>query len=310
MCRQTVEKAPHTRRLFCGREPSACDHAPVIDLHAHSTRSDGRLTPGALVARAAEAGVTTFALTDHDTIDGLDEARTAANTHDITFIDGVEVSVTWQRRTLHVVGLAFDRGNAALTEGLATLQQVRRDRAKRIAAKIEKLGVADAWSRAQALAAAGQITRPHFARLLIEDGVCRNNNQAFKKHLRPGRDAHVTVEWASLDDAVAWIQGAGGIAVLAHPFGYGFSAAWRRRALAAFAQAGGDALEICTGTTDRQQEITAARDAAQHGLAGSAGSDFHAPEQFWLGLGRLRALPGGLPAVWHDPRFPGADAAN
>ena len=275
----------------------------MIDLHAHSTRSDGRLTPGALVARAAEAGVTTFALTDHDTIDGLDEARTAANTHDITFIDGVEVSVTWQRRTLHVVGLAFDRDDATLAGGLATLQRARRDRAIRIAARIEKLGVADAWNRAEALAGDGQITRPHFARLLIEDGICRHNHQAFKKHLRPGRDAHVAVEWARLEDAVTWIRGAGGMAVLAHPFGYGFSGAWRQRAIAAFAEAGGDALEICTGTTSRQQEVTAARDAARHDLAGSVGSDFHAPEQFWLALGRLRALPGGMHSVWDDPRF-------
>ena len=286
-----------------GSTHRTCDHTRVIDLHAHSTCSDGRLTPAALVARAAEAGVTTFALTDHDTVDGLDEARTAAETHGMTFINGVEISVTWQRRTLHVVGLAFDSGNPSLANGLATLQQARRDRAARIAAKIEKLGVTDALTRAQAMAGAGQITRPHFARLLIEDGICRNNNQAFKKHLRPGRDAHAAIEWAALESAIGWLHAAGGIAVLAHPFGYGFSGAWRQRAIAAFADAGGDALEICTGTTDRQQEVTAARDAAQHGLVGSVGSDFHAPEQFWLGLGRLRALPGDMNAVWHDARF-------
>lgn len=282
----------------------------MIDLHTHSTRSDGRLTPSTIAARAAEAGVTTFALTDHDTTDGLAEARSAAEARGMLFVNGVEISVTWQRRTLHIVGLAFDVDDAALGAGLARLQDTRRDRAERISHKLEKCGVADALPRAQALAGGGQITRPHFARLLIEDGVCRDNAQAFKRHLRPGRDAYVSVEWARLKDAVAWIQGAGGIAVLAHPFGYGFSAAWRQRALAAFAQAGGDALEICTGTTDRQQEVTAARDAAQHGLAGSLGSDFHAPEQFWLGLGRLRALPGDLPAVWHDPRFPAAGIAD
>ncbi|MES1928242.1 protein trpH [Salinisphaera dokdonensis CL-ES53] len=275
----------------------------MIDLHAHSTCSDGRLTPAELVARAAEAGVKTFALTDHDTIDGLAEARTAADTHGMRFINGVELSVTWQRRTLHVVGLAFDSQDSQLADGLATLQQARRDRAIRIAAKVEKLGVADALGRAQAMAGDGQITRPHFARLLIEDGICRDNNQAFKKHLRPGRDAHAAIEWTSLDEAITWLHGAGGMAVLAHPFGYGFSGAWRQRAIAAFAEAGGDGLEICTGTTDRQKEITAARDAYQHDLAGSVGSDFHAPEQFWLALGRLRTLPGDMRAVWDDPRF-------
>ena len=276
---------------------------PVIDLHSHSTRSDGRLTPTELVSRAADAGVETLALTDHDTIDGLAEARTAASAHGLRLINGVEISVTWQRRTLHVVGLAFDEHDAGLAEGLAALQKVRHDRAERIAAKIEKHGVANALERAQELAGDGQITRPHFARLLTEDGICRDNAQAFKRYLRPGRDGHVSVEWTTLLRAVQWIHGAGGIAVLAHPFGYGFSGAWRQRAVTAFAAAGGDGLEICTGTTDRQQEVTAARDADQHGLAGSVGSDFHAPEQFWLALGRLRALPGGMRSVWDDPRF-------
>lgn len=275
----------------------------MIDLHAHSTCSDGRLTPTELVARAAGAGVTTLALTDHDTIDGLAAARTAADAQGMTFVNGAEISVTWQRRTLHIVGLAFDTDNAGLADGLAGLQTVRIDRAVRMAAKVEKLGVTDALTRAQAAAGDGQITRPHFARLLIEDGICRDNAQAFKRHLRPGRDAHVSVEWASLDAAIGWIQGAGGMAVLAHPFGYRFSGAWRTRAIAAFAQAGGDGLEICTGTTDRQQEVTAARDADQHGLAASIGSDFHSPEQFWLALGRLRDLPGAMRAVWHDARF-------
>jgi len=202
-----------------------------------------------------------------------------------------------------MVGLAFDAQDSRLTDGLATLQQARLSRAARIATKVEKLGVANALARVQAMAGNGQITRPHFARLLIEDGICRDNAQAFKRHLRPGRDAHVSIEWAPLEAAIGWIQGAGGIAVLAHPVGYGFSGAWRARAIEAFAQAGGDGVEICTGTTDRQQEVTAARDADQHGLAGSIGSDFHAPEQFWLALGRLRELPGDLRAVWHDPRF-------
>lgn len=276
----------------------------MIDLHSHSTASDGRLTPTALVARAAEAGVQTLALTDHDTIDGLTEARCAANAHGLLLVNGVEISVSWQRRTLHIVGLAFDPDDAALIAGLATLQRARYERAARIAAKLEKIGVADALARAEAMAGAGQITRPHFARLLIEDGICRDNAQAFKRYLKPGRDAHVTIEWASLESAIGWIQGADGMAILAHPFGYGFSGAWRRRAVAAFAAAGGDALEICTGTTERPQEITAAADAAQHDLAGSIGSDFHAPEQFWLGLGRLRALPADLRAVWDDARFP------
>jgi len=249
----------------------------MIDLHAHSTRSDGRLTPTELVDRAAEAGVTTLALTDHDTVDGLTEARRAVDAQGIAFINGVEISVTWQGRTLHMVGLAFDAQDSRPTDGLATLQQARLSRAARIATKVEKLGVANALARVQAIAGNGQITRPHFARLLIEDGICRDNAQAFKRHLRPGRDAHVSIEWAPLEAAIGWIADAGGISVLAHPHGYRLTGAWRRRMVTAFADAGGDAIEICTGATDAQQEAVSTAHAREYDLLASVGSDFHAP---------------------------------
>ncbi|MES1926220.1 PHP domain-containing protein [Salinisphaera sp. T31B1] len=275
----------------------------MIDLHCHSTASDGRLRPGEVVARAAQAGVRRLALTDHDTTAGLAEARDVADRVDVRLIAGVEISVTWQKRTLHVVGLGFDADDPGLSAGLAELQQARDHRARAIAQKLSRLGLDDGYERACRLADGGQIARPHFARLLVEDGLCKDMNQAFKRYLRPGKPGHRSIQWAGLDDAIGWIHGAGGIAVLAHPFGYGFSAAWRRRAVAAFADAGGHALEICTGTTERSQEITAAAHAREHGLLGSVGSDFHAPEQFWLGLGRLRDLPSGVAPVWDDARL-------
>ncbi|GAB3680352.1 PHP domain-containing protein [Salinisphaera aquimarina] len=275
----------------------------MIDLHSHSTCSDGRLSPAELVARAADYGVTQLALTDHDTIAGLPAAQAAGTVHGVHIVAGVEISVTWNKRTLHIVGLAFDPAADALNDGLSALQAQRAERAAVIATKLEKLGLTDALSRARALAGTGQIARPHFARLLVEDGLCKDMNQAFKRYLRPGKPGHASIEWAALDDAVRWLHQAGGIAVLAHPFGYGFSGAWRRRAVAAFADAGGDALEICTGTTDRAKEMTAAADASAHDLLGSVGSDFHAPEQFWLAMGRLRPLPRGLTPVWDDPRL-------
>lgn len=275
----------------------------MIDLHSHSTCSDGRLAPAELVARAADFGVTTLALTDHDTVAGLAAARTAGDELGVRVVAGVELSVTWNKRTLHIVGLAFDPTADALSDGLCALQTQRAERATRIAAKLEKQGLTDALRRAQALAGTGQIARPHFARLLVEDGLCKDMNQAFKRYLKPGKPGHVTIEWATLEAAIGWIHDAGGVSVLAHPFGYGFSGAWRRRAITAFAEAGGGALEICTGSTNRDQEIAAADDAVAHGLLGSIGSDFHAPEQIWLALGRLRPLPCGLVPLWDDPRL-------
>lgn len=275
----------------------------MIDLHCHSTASDGRLTPTELVTRAHAFGVTTLALTDHDTVDGLDEARRAAADHDLDFVNGVEISVTWQRRTLHIVGLAFDPDAPVLTAGLTGLQQTRRRRAERMGDKLARAGLRNGFARAAEIAGDGQITRPHFARLLVADGLCRDSKDAFKRFLRPGKPGHVGIEWTSLEQAIDWITQAGGMAVLAHPFGYGFSGAWRRRAVAAFAAAGGQALEICTGTTDIDQESQAHRDACEHGLAGSLGSDFHAPEQHWLKLGGVRPLPSGLPGVWQQPRW-------
>lgn len=277
--------------------------AALIDLHTHSTCSDGALDPAALVAVAAERGVTTLALTDHDTVAGLDAAHAACRAHGMALVAGVEISVTWQRRTLHIVGLAFDPYSPALATGLAGLQASRRIRAERIAAKLEKLGVADALARASALAGDGQIGRPHFARLLIDSGRCKDMQQAFKRFLKPGKPGYAAIEWASIEQAIAWIQAAGGLAVLAHPLSYDQSGAWRRRMLAAFAQAGGDAVEVCTGVTDAQQVAVSKADAHDHRLLASVGSDFHSPDQRWLALGGTRPLPASLPPVWRDPRF-------
>lgn len=274
-----------------------------IDLHMHSSCSDGALAPAALVEAAAERGVRTLALTDHDTTAALDAARAACAKHEIALIAGVEISVTWQRRTLHIVGLAFDPLAPALAAGLAELQHRREQRAEAMAAKLEKLGEPDALARARAQAGPGQIGRVHFAQALVESDRCKNLQQAFKRFLKPGKPAHVATQWAGLDDAIGWIRSAGGIAVLAHPLGYGLSGAWRRRMVADFAAAGGEAIEVCTGTTNAQQVAVAAADAAQHGLLASAGSDFHSPAQFWLSLGRLRALPDTLTPVWRHPRF-------
>lgn len=275
----------------------------TIDLHTHSTVSDGALTPTQLVAAAAAEGVITLALTDHDTLAGIAEARAAALEHDVRLIPGVEISVTWQRRTLHIVGLAVDCDNSALNAGLRQLQHTRHERARRMATKLEKLGMHDVLARVMALANGGQITRPHFARLMLEDGLCKNMQQCFKRYLKAGKPAHVSTEWATLEDAIGWIHAASGIAVLAHPHAYKMTAAWRRRMYAAFAAAGGDAAEVCCGTSTPDRVQTHAAQAATHGLMGSVGSDFHSHEQRWLKLGRVPTMPKGLAAVWEHPAF-------
>ncbi|RJS94755.1 PHP domain-containing protein [Salinisphaera sp. Q1T1-3] len=271
----------------------------IVDLHMHSTASDGALSPADLMAYVAARGVERVALTDHDTVQGLPEARRAAEAHGMAFVDGLEMSVAWQGRTLHIVGLGVDPTHTQLGAAIAELGVERTRRATEIGQRLARAGLAEATERAEQLADGGQITRAHFARLLVEAGLARNMGDAFKRYLRMGRPGHVRANWLAMQDAIDAIHAAGGQAVLAHPFGYGFTHAWRRRAIHAFAAGRGDALEIVTGVTDTQQERQAAQDARATGLLGSAGSDFHAPSQFWLVPGRLRALPTAVsPVAW------------
>lgn len=275
-----------------------------IDLHSHSTASDGSLSPTQLVMAAKAAGVDTLALTDHDTVAGLKEAARAAKRAGLRLINGVEISVRWEKRTLHIVGLGINPENPQLAAGLADLQQQRLLRAEKIASKLEKIGLANAGVRALKAANGGQVTRTHFARLLVEDGLCKDQKQAFKRFLGSGKPGHVSMQWTTLENAIEWIHRAGGLAILAHPLLYPQSAAWRRRMVAAFKQAGGDGLEICCGHSNAEQIQTSTRDALAHNLLGSVGSDFHAPEQRWLKLGRLTPLPSSLTPVWQRLSMP------
>ena len=267
------------------------------DLHSHSTASDGRLSPAELVAYVHQRGVTRLALTDHDTLGGLAEARAAGRRYGVDVINGIELSAGWRSRTLHIVGLGIDDTHAGLRAGVAAQQAERERRAAALVERVTALGITDVGQRIDAMVGTGQVTRAHFARLIVAEGKAHRVADAFKRYLAPGRPAHVRAEWATLEAVITWIRAAGGIAVFAHPFGYGFTGAWRRRALAAFVAAGGTAVEISTGTTSVQQEQQIARDAREWGLAGSLGSDFHGPDQFWLTPGRLRPLPEDIPSV-------------
>ncbi len=270
----------------------------LVDLHCHSTASDGRLAPADVVARAADAGVTLLALTDHDSIDGIAEARVAAAEADIELIAGTEISASWQKRTLHVVGLGIDTESDVLKAGLAEHQQMRVARAEKMAAKLEKAGLSNAAERAASMTADGQITRTHFARLLVEDGLVKDMNGAFKKYLKPGKPGYVGSDWCELEDVIRWIHAAGGKAVLAHPFGYNMTASWRRRMLSAFSEEGGDAMEVCCGNSTADEITQATKDADAYELMGSIGSDFHGPDQHWLALGKVQSLPKSVQPVW------------
>ena len=274
-------------------------HTPgSIDLHTHSTASDGRLSPTALVDRAADGGVRLLALTDHDTLAGLDEASHQARIRGIELIKGVEMSVTWEKRTLHIVGLGVATSERTLASGLAGLQALRDQRARAMGKQLEAEGLAGASERARELAGGGQITRAHYARLLVDDGLCDKPQQAFKRYLKPGRPGYVNVTWAGLEEAIGWIHAAGGQAVLAHPMAYGMTGAWRRRMLTAFCDAGGDAMEVCCGNHNPSDNHVCARDARHYGLKGSVGSDYHGPHQRWLALGRPLPLPADIEPVW------------
>jgi predicted metal-dependent phosphoesterase TrpH len=274
-----------------------------IDLHCHSNVSDGALPPAEVAHRAARAGVRVWALTDHDQLGGLAEAREAAQAEGMQFVAGVEISVTWRGSTIHVVGLRIDPADETLVAALERVRGGRIERARRMARDLEQAGIAGAFDGAMHLAEnPAMIARTHFARFLAEAGVVADLREAFRRFLVPGKPGYVPHQWAALPDAVRWILAAGGQAVLAHPGRYGLSAGAMRALLAEFRAAGGEALEVVTGSHSPEQARQFAALAAQHGFAASRGSDFHGPEE-GAEFGSLPALDAALRPVWRDWRF-------
>ncbi len=270
------------------------------DLHAHSTASDGTLSPKQLMQRAHAAGVGVMALTDHDTLDGLDEAAQTAADLGLGFVPGVEVSVTWQHGTVHIVGLGVAPENATLREGLTGLCEFRDWRAQEIGRRLEKAGVHGAFEGAQALSNGRLISRTHFARYLVAQGHAPDMRGVFRRYLVQGKPGHVPGQWAELADAVQWIRAAGGQAVIAHPARYPLNRVKLRRLIDEFAAAGGEGLEVVSGSHSRDDYFKMARHAKDFGLLASAGSDYHGPEQAWIELGRLPELPAGCVPIWRD----------
>jgi predicted metal-dependent phosphoesterase TrpH len=270
-----------------------------FDLHTHSTASDGTLSPSELVACAAAAGVDVLALTDHDTLEGIAEANAAARRLGVELVPGVEVSVTWQGGTIHVLGLDVDPRARALNAGLAGLREFRDWRAREIGRRLERdAGLIGAFEGALALSSGRLVGRTHFARHLVAQGRAESVRDVFRHFLKPGKPGHVAGQWAVLGDAVDWIRQAGGLAVIAHPARYPLTRAKLRRLLAEFIELGGVGLEVVSGSHSRDDQLVMAGHAREFGLLASAGSDYHGPEQPWLELGRLPALPAGCRPIW------------
>lgn len=278
-------------------------HSPV-DLHLHSTASDGMLDPAALVAHVAGCGVRLMALTDHDTVAGVEAAADAARECGIGFVAGVELSVSWRGKPLHVLGLAIDPAAPALARGLCGQQALREARAIGIAEKLEAAGAPGRDALARIRASGSLPTRMHFARALVAFGAAKDTGAAFDRWLGRGKPGHVACAWPTLAEATGWIVAAGGKAVIAHPMRYPLSAGARRELCAEFAAAGGRGIEVVTGggsARDREQAISL---AVRCRLEGSVGSDFHDPAVPWNPPGRLAKLPGSVRPVWSGPPFP------
>jgi len=274
-------------------------NAPLkIDLHTHSNCSDGALTPAHLVAHAATAGVQVLALTDHDSIDGLENARRAADELGIHLVPGVEISTSWCAQAIHVLGLWIDPANAPLQSMLRTQAELRRARMRNICLRLSKVRLPGESLLAAVEAKGGLPTRTHLADAMVAAGHVARSDEAFRKYLGKGKAGHVAIEWPALRQVIGGILSAGGVAVLAHPGRYPISGGARRRLLAEFAAAGGTALEVMSGGNGAQHAEACAVLALKYGLAGSVGSDFHSPRFAWNPLGRSLKLPDRITPVW------------
>lgn len=272
------------------------------DLHCHSTVSDGLLSPGDLARRAKANGVELWALTDHDEIGGLGEARAVADEVGLPFVNGVEISVSWgEDQTVHIVGLGFDAAYEPLVTGLATVRSGRDSRAHRMAAELDKVGIHGAY--AGALKYAGNpalISRSHFARYIVELGHAKEVKSVFDWWLAKGKPGYVSHPWATMEQALGWIRAAGGIAVMAHPGRYRVSKAELREMFVAFKDLGGRGIEVISGSHAEDQTLECARAAREFGFLASRASDFHGPGESWIDLGKLPPLPDDLTPVWSE----------
>jgi predicted metal-dependent phosphoesterase TrpH len=274
--------------------------ALIYDLHSHTRCSDGTLTPTELVERANEKGVDVLALTDHDVLAGIPEATKRAEELGMMLVPGVEISVTWRRQTIHIVGLNVDIDNPALIAGLESLRVQRDQRAQRIAHKLENCGIENALQATIDIAGCDAITRTHFARLIIERGRAKDMQEVFKKWLGRKGKGYVSGSWCTLEEAVGWICQAGGQAVIAHPARYNLTGTKLGELISEFKEYGGTAIEVASSSHNVAEKAKMGATARRHGLLASVGSDFHNPGHPRVELGYYLKLPDGVEPVWTD----------
>lgn len=269
------------------------------DLHCHSTVSDGTLAPEVLAQRAKANGVELWSLTDHDEVGGQRRAMEAARTLQLPYLTGVEISVTFANVTVHIVGLGFDPDNRQLVEGLRNTRGGRGERAQEMSDQLARVGIPGAYEGALKYVGNPElISRTHFARFLVDSGVCKDTSEVFRKFLTEGKPGFVPHRWAALSDAVRWIREADGIAVIAHPARYAFSATEEFALFSEFKAHGGQGVEVVTGSHSSSEYVKYADMAIEFGLAASRGSDFHSPDESHTDLGALPYLEGRLTPVW------------
>ncbi|EGQ8016734.1 TPA: PHP domain-containing protein [Vibrio alginolyticus] len=272
-----------------------------IDLHSHTTASDGRLEPKDLVERALSFDIEVLAITDHDTVDGLALAKQYVqdNNLPIKIINGIEISTVWQNKDIHIVGLNIDPENEQLSALIEQQKQHRITRSELIAERLQKATRVGVLEEVRKIAGDAPVTRAHFAKWLVDNGYAKTMQMVFKKYLTRNNPGYVPPNWCSMKDAVDAIHAAGGMAVLAHPGRYKLTAKWIKRLLAAFVEAGGDAMEVAQPQQAQQERRNLADYAIQYKLLASQGSDFHYPSP-WMELGRNLWLPAGVEPVWKD----------
>lgn len=274
---------------------------PILnaDLHCHSVVSDGTLTPEELASRAAANGVELWSLTDHDEIGGQQRAAAAARAHGIRYLTGTEISVTFADQTVHIVGLGFDADDPAILQGLRQTRGGRGIRAREMAGQLAEVGIAGTYEGALRYVGNPElISRTHFARYLVECGVCKDTGEVFRKYLTEGNPGYVPHRWATLKSAIQWITSAGGMAIVAHPARYRFTANEEYALFSEFKAHGGRGVEVVTGSHSAAEYVRYADTAREFGLAASRGSDFHSPGESHTDLGQLPFLPGDLVPVW------------
>ena len=269
-----------------------------VDLHNHSYYSDGVFSPSEVVRFADEAGCDLFALTDHDTTDGLVEARQMADKLSVDLVSGVEISAFWRNMTIHIIGLDIDINSDILQAGLVHNQQLRKERAKKIALGLWRAGIKNALEKTQALSKTDMLTRTHFAQMLIGEGYCKDMKSVFRRYLTGKKPGGVRVEWKNIDEVVGWIHAAGGQAVLAHPFRYKMTKTKIKNMLIDFKEILGDGVEVVTATSTDEEITLSNQWAKEYELLSSCGSDYHGWPNQRIQIGSLRDLPNLDNAIW------------